>query len=333
MPRTSIVTLTMNPAIDVSVEVDHVTPERKLRCSTPRREPGGGGLNVARAIRRMDGASTAVYPAGGPPGEALRLLLDAEGLDHRPIGVEAWTRDNLIALESATGRQYRFCLPGAPLEPSEWRACLEAAIEVDDPVGWVVASGSLPPGVPDDFYARLGAAVARVGARFVLDTSGASLREGIASGAHLLKPNLRELADLAGRALESEAEQEAAARAMVDDGLAEIVVVSMGAAGALWVTAEGGGRIRSPTVPIVSRVGAGDSMVAAMVLALARGLEPRAAAVRGVAAGAAAVTTPGTELCRGEDVERLARAIDDEAATAWNAASSPASPTSGVRTA
>lgn len=301
----SIVTLTMNPAIDTSSTVDHVVPEHKLRRQAPRYDPGGGGLNVSRAIQKLGGSSLALYPAGGPTGQILRDLLDQEGLTHQLIPITGWMRENFTILEEASGQQYRFGMPGPTFHEAEWRQCLEVVADCAPPPDYLVGSGSLPPGIPDHFYAQLVRAVRDHGVRVVVDTSGAALRAAVQEGVYLIKPNLRELAQLAGSDLADETQQEAAAMTFVQEGRCEIVVVSLGAAGALLVHKEGCERIRSPTVPIQSKVGAGDSMTAGLVLSLARGLPIREAVRFGVAAGAAAVMTPGTELCRREDTERL----------------------------
>jgi 6-phosphofructokinase 2 len=302
----TIATLTMNPAIDKNSSVEQVIPEWKLRCKPPGHEPGGGGINVSRAIHRLDGQSVALYTAGGATGQMLQELLGYEGIiNHRPIQIENLTRQNLTVLEESSGRQYRFAMPGPMLRDAEWRQCLDEVAILEPKTGYIVASGSLPPGAPNDFYARMASIAKEMGSRVIVDTSGEPLRLAAREGVYLLKPNLRELRQLAGRDLEDEAQQEAAAREIVESGQAEVVVVSLGAAGALLVSAAGQERLRSPTVPIRSRVGAGDSMVAGIVLALARGASLSDAVRYGVAAGAAAVMTPGTELCRREDVERL----------------------------
>ena len=300
-----IVTLTLNPAVDKNTSIDRVVAEDKLRCNAPSREPGGGGINVSRVVRRLGGASRALYTSGGPPGEMLGGLLADEGLDHRPLPVTDWTRENLIVSEISTGRQFRFGMPGPTLTAAEVEAGLEALRTLDPAPEYLVASGSLPPGVPSDTYTAVAKTARALGARPILDTSGAALREARAAGWYLLKPNLRELQQLAGRTLETDPERIEAARGFIKQGWCEGIVLSMGAAGALLVTAEETLHVRSPTVPIESRVGAGDSMVGGLVLALSRGW-PLPDAVRfGVAAGAAAVMTPGTELCRRTDTERL----------------------------
>jgi len=305
----SIVTVTINPAVDLTTRVDVVTPERKLRCADTRREPGGGGINVSRAIRRMGGASTAIHTAGGPTGAMFGGLLDDEGIDRRAVESEEWTRENVIVDEAGTDRQYRFCLPGPALREREWRAMLEAVERFEPAPDYLVASGSLSPDVPEDFYARLAAVAEQTGARFVLDTSGEPLRRGSEARVFLLKPNVRELGDLVGREIEGEGDQEEVVTSLVSEERAEVVVLSLGAAGVLVATGEELERIRSPAVPIASRVGAGDSMVAGIVLALAEGKSMREAILHGIAAGAAAVTTPGTELCRGADVRRVHAAM------------------------
>lgn len=301
----TILTLTMNPAIDKSSRVEHVLPERKLRCRPPRHEPGGGGINVSRAIHRLGGRSSALYTAGGPPGKMLQDLLDSEEITHHPISVEGWTRENLVVYEESSDRQFRFGMPGAPLKEKEWKRCIEELASVDPKPDYLVASGSLPPGVPEDFYAWVARLARELGARFVLDTAAEPFRVAVREGVFLVKPNLRELNELAEREIEDESEQEELARQLIDEGRSEVVVVSRGAGGALAVWENGCEHLRAPTVPIKSKVGAGDSMVAGIVLKLAQQSTLREAIHFGVAAGAAAVMTPGTELCRREDAELL----------------------------
>lgn len=302
----STLTLTLNPTIDKSAEVDHVTSEKKLRCRSPRYEPGGGGLNVSRAIRKLGGESTALYLAGGLQGRRLQDLLDEEKLDHRPIPIAEPTRENLIVYEDKSGEQYRFGMPGPEVSESEWRGLLDSLRDRDPAPDYLVASGSQPPGVPDDFYARLARLCREREIRMILDASGPPLVEAIREGVFLVKPNVAELRTLAGTDdFQDEAELEELACRLTRDGVIEVVVASLGAAGAKLAWKDQCRRLRAPTVSIKSKVGAGDSMVAGIVLGLARGQSIPDAARFGVAAGAAAVMTPGTELCRREDAERL----------------------------
>jgi 6-phosphofructokinase 2 len=301
----TLVTITLNPAIDRTLVVDRVVPEKKLRTGPPRFEPGGGGINVARAACRLGGSALAVFPSGGDAGRLLERLLGTEHVPFRAIPIDGVTRENITIEETATRQDYRFVLPGPHLHPSDAHACVQAIEALTPAPAYVVASGSMPAGVEAGFLAELGARVKARGAKFVLDSSGAALSLALEAGVFLVKPNLPELCQIAGRPLEDDASQEAAARAIVADGRAEIVLASLGAGGALVVWRDGTARLRSPVVPIRSRVGAGDSTVAAMVMRLADGWTVLDAATFGIAAGAAAVMTHGSELCRREDTERL----------------------------
>ncbi|MFC4727264.1 1-phosphofructokinase family hexose kinase [Coralloluteibacterium thermophilus] len=304
MPR--IATLTLNPTVDVATGTPQVRHTSKLRCTAPRRDPGGGGINVARVVRILGGDGIAVYPAGGPWGAVLTSLLDGLDIPQQRVDIAGETRESFTVNEEESGRQFRFVLPGPTLAAEELEACL-AAIEALDPApAFLVVSGSNPPGVPPSFHESLMALARRIDARVVLDSSGAALRHAVeVGGLHLMKPSLRELGGLLGQVPEGEAAQAEAVHGLVARGAAEIVVLSLGEKGALMATRDGVERLAPFRVPAQSAVGAGDSMVAAMTLALARGLPPGDAVRYGMAAGAAAVMSPGTELCRREDVERL----------------------------
>ncbi len=301
----AIVTLTMNPAIDTSSSVDYVVPDRKLRCKPPRFEPGGGGINVVRALRKLAGQGTAFYPAGGPTGQILRDMLERERVSHNPIPIEGWTRENFNLLNESTGQQLRFVMPGPSMTEFEWQRCLDVLMAIRPFPSYIVVSGSLPPGVPDDFYVRVAHLAKDRDSRIVVDSSGAALRRVVNAGVYLLKASLRELGHLAGQEITTEALQEEVARQLVERGLCEIVLLSLGAEGGLMVTAQGKERVRPPTVPVRSMVGAGDSMVAGFLLSLVRGGSTKDAFRYGVAAGTASVMNPGTELCELEATERL----------------------------
>lgn len=299
-----IVTLTLNPAIDGASEADTVQPTRKVRTSNERYDPGGGGINAARVIKELGGPSLAVYLAGGVTGTALDRLLQARGIVLRRIEIADLTRVSHAVYERSTGLEYRFVPEGPEILPAEWRRCL--AVLEETSFDYLIASGSLPRGVPSDFYVRASRIAQRKGARFVLDTSGAALRETLAAGGvHLVKPSSGELAQLAGRALPDADAQEEAAMASVRSGATELMAVTLGRDGSFL--ARRGGVLRQAPMPVTARsaVGAGDSFVAAMTYALARGRPPEEAFRWGTAAGTAAVLTPGTELCRRDDVERL----------------------------
>lgn len=300
-----IVTLTINPAIDIFVNVPRAESTSKLRCSPPKRDPGGGGINVARVAHRLGGDVLPIYPVGGQIGKLLHRLLDREDIESLVTPSHVETRENFTAYEEATGQQYRFVLPGSPLHRAEWETCLGKLASLVGSPKFVVVSGSLPPGVPDDFFARAIRHAKTLGAMTVVDSSGAALRSALAEGVTLMKPNLVELGDLVGYALDGEAAQMAACRKLVADKRAEIVALTLGEDGALLVTENQAWRALPLAIEAVSTVGAGDSFLGGLVAALAAGKPLEQAFRVAVAAASAAVLTPGTGLCQPDDVKTL----------------------------
>ena len=303
MPQ--IVTLTINPAIDIFVNVDHVQSTHKLRCSPPKRDPGGGGINVARVAHRLGGDVLAIYPIGGQIGKLLHRLVERENIASLVTPSHVETRENFTAYEEETGEQYRFVLPGSRLHRAEWEAVLERLASLAEPPKFVVASGSMPPGAPDDFVARVARQAKALGAKTVIDTSGPALAAALAEGVTVIKPNLVELTQYVAKPLERDEDRIAACRKLVADGRAEIVALTLGDQGALLVTAKRAWRSVPLKIEAVSTVGAGDSFLGGLVAALAAD-EPLEQAFRvAVAAASAAVRTPGTGLCQPEEVKRL----------------------------
>jgi 6-phosphofructokinase 2 len=306
----TIATLTMNPALDLSCEVERVIDTHKMRATGERYSPGGGGINVARVFVRFGGQARCHYLSGGPVGTAYDNLVDLHQLVRRRTVIAGNTRASTTILERSSGREFRFVPEGPEVAESEWQALLDELGEAE--CDFVVASGSLPKGAPDDFYARAAKVAVERGARFVLDTSGRALAPGLAEGGvFLFKPSLGELGQLAGKELEGVEDAAAAAMEVVEGGRAEHVAVTLGHRGA--VLANRGGTTYQPAIPIKARssVGAGDSFLATMVYRLCAGDPPEEAFRYGVAAGAAAVLTPGTDMCRVEDVERLYRRLGE----------------------
>jgi 6-phosphofructokinase 2 len=299
--------LTLNPAIDVSTSVGHVAANRKLRCETPRYEPGGGGINVSVAMAELACKSTAVFPCGGPPGEIVRHLLVERGIDHKPVEIKGWTRWNLATRDQSSDDQYRFLMPGPEISNAEVDSCLDLLRSMEPEPDYIVVSGSLPPGVPPGVMRDLAVVAREHKARLVVDSSGEALRIAAREGVFLLKPNMRELCHVTDEDTSTEAGQEKAMRRLVDQGGCDVAILSLGVAGVLMATADRLERLRAPAVPIASRVGAGDSMVAGILVGLCRDYDILDAVRLGIAAGSAAVMTPGTELCRRKDVERLFR--------------------------
>jgi 6-phosphofructokinase 2 len=300
-----VVTLTINPALDLSTSVSSVTPVHKLRCAAAQYDPGGGGINVARVIRRMGGDVTAIYPIGGPTGELLHRLVGKEGIQSATVQVVNATRISFTVLEKETGDEYRFVLPGPSLIEEEWQECIEELERLPEPPDYLVMSGSLSPDVPDDFFARVARTAKQRGGKVVLDSSGPALAVGLAEGMYLIKPNLRELRELTGQSLDTEKSRVAACRSLVEAGHTEAVALTLGDQGALLVTHDVALRASALPIKAASSVGAGDSFLGAMVWAVASGHSLGEAFRYGVAAGSAALITPGTELCRFEDVSAL----------------------------
>lgn len=299
----TVVTLTMNPSLDISTSINSVAPELKLRCNAPTFHPGGGGINVSRAIQFLGGDSIAVYTAGGHTGHMLTQLLDEEQISNRPIPIDGLTREGFAVYEESSTLQYRFNMPGPELDADEWITCLEAVFDLNPK--YIVASGSLPPGVPIEFYGEVTRYAKQYDIRVIVDTAGDALKRAFGKGVYLMKPNLRELELFSGEAITGEDHIREVARRLIAEGLTEVIVVSMGAAGASLITKNDYAHMRAPIVQIQSKVGAGDSMVGGLVMALAEGRDLLDAVRFGIAAGTAAVMTPGTELCRETDTRRL----------------------------
>jgi 6-phosphofructokinase 2 len=307
-----IATLTINPVIDINVRIRQVVPERKLLCHSPVHQPGGGGINVTRALRKLDQPSRAVFPSGGGIGQQLEQLLEKEGIEYRAVDIREETRQNLIVNEESSGQQYRFGMPGPNLKEDEWQQCLQQIKNSDFVPDYLIASGSLPPGVPDDFYKIVTEYAAGANIKVIIDTKGIPLKKALEGELYLLKPNMRELSSLTGSDINNEAGQESAVKTVLRNHRVEIIVVSLGAAGVLMATKDSIERLRAPSVPVKSQVGAGDSMVAGIVYGLVNDMPLKQAIIYGVAAGTAAVMTAATDLCQKSDTERLYRSLSKE---------------------
>ena len=299
-----IITLTFSPCIDKTTSIPDLIPEKKLRCSEPVLDAGGGGINVSRAIKKLGGEATAVYPSGGCTGKLFDQLLARDQVPCINIQSHSETRENFIVVEEATGKQFRFGTPGTLLNEEEWQNCIKAIRDAEG-AEYIVASGSLPPGVPNDVFATIATIAKEKKARFSVDTSGEALKQAVNKGVFLLKPNLNELGALSGMPVAGTAQIIEAANEILNKNECEVVVVSMGAAGALMITKDQAEKIPAPRVTMRSTVGAGDSMLAGIVLSLTANASLLDAVRYGVACGSAATMNPGTELCRKEDAEKL----------------------------
>lgn len=300
-----IYTLTFAPSLDSATLTPQIYPEGKLRCSAPVFEPGGGGINVARAITFLGGKATALFPAGGATGEHLVSLLADEQVPVKTIEAKDWTRQNLHVHVESSGEQYRFVMPGAALTDDEFRQLEEQvlAIEADS---LLVISGSLPPGVNVSRLVQLIKSAQQHGIRCVVDSSGEALAAALEVGnIELVKPNLKELSALVQRDLTQPDDVREAAQEIVRSGKALRVVVSLGPQGALAVDSENCVQVVPPPVKSQSTVGAGDSMVGAITLKLAENASLEEMVRYGVAAGSAATINQGTRLCSRENTHKI----------------------------
>lgn len=302
--KPTIVTLTMNPALDITTSTEHVRPTDKVRCHGVRYDPGGGGINVARIARVLGASASAVFAGGGSTGDAVVNLLADSGVPFHRVKIAGNTRESFAVNEESTSQQYRFVLEGPSLTVAEQAQCLDELRMAARSAEFVVASGSLPPGVPADYYQRVSDVCRSLAIPLILDTSGGGLQH-VSSGVFLLKASVRELRECSGCELATESEQVAAAQELIRRGVTQAVVVSLGAGGALLVTASVSQQFSAIPMRAGSGAGAGDAMVAAITVGLTRGW-PLVKCVRlGIAAGAAMLLTPGTAACSRDDVEHL----------------------------
>jgi 6-phosphofructokinase 2 len=302
---TSIITITLNPALDKSITVKSLVPEKKLKAENVKTEAGGGGVNVSRALHKLGLDSEAFYLAGGYTGREFTTLLEKEGVKGNAIEIKGDTRENFIVLDNDSGKQYRFGMDGPKVEESEWLQVLER-IKIENDIQWIVASGSLPPGMSTDFFKQLAALARQKKAKLIVDSSGQALIDVVREGVFMIKPNLGELAALHG-ATENLSFEDAisAANKLIVANNCEMIAVSMGGEGALLITRDGQYHAKPPEVKVQSTVGAGDSMLAGLLYGLITGYSTIDMLRYGVAAGTAATLHPGTELCNKADTDRL----------------------------
>ncbi len=303
-----IVTLTPNPSIDRTISVAALEHGEVNRASGSRVDPGGKGINVARALTANGTSSLAVLPSGGPEGGLLEELLRRAGTAYAAVPISGTTRENIAVIEP-DGTTTKINEPGPALDDAELDALFAAvdaqlAGSADDPVAWVVGSGSLTPGMPADSYASLVRRAKAAGCRVAVDSSGAPLLAAVPAGPDLIKPNHEELEELVGRSLPTLEDVREAAAALVAGGIGT-VVVSLGRHGALLVGPEGIAQAAAHIDNPVSTVGAGDSLLAGYLHAVCRGAGPQEALATGVAWGAAAVSLPGSRMPTPEDVARI----------------------------
>ncbi|MEI3789340.1 MULTISPECIES: 1-phosphofructokinase family hexose kinase [unclassified Chryseobacterium] len=301
----TILTITLNPAVDKSSIVQNIIPEKKLRCDSPKYEPGGGGINVSRALKRLGITSDIFFISGGRTGGLLEELLKAEQLNIFPFHVTSETRENFIVLDISSNKQYRFGFPGEQLTQKQQKDILSSLSTVNACPDFVVISGSLPTETNPDFIRKLVNMYKSKGSKIIIDTSGEALKTAVEEGVFLLKPNIGELAFLVGKEKLEETDVDQAAQLIISQGKAEVVVVSLGSQGAVLFSASEKIRIEAPPVEVKSTVGAGDTMVAGMISVLVKGGDYKEVLSMGIACGSATTMTEGTGLFTRENAKHL----------------------------
>ncbi|SDX57711.1 1-phosphofructokinase family hexose kinase [Flavobacterium degerlachei] len=310
MKSFDIVTLTVNPALDKSAHFSGLVPEQKIRCEAPLYDAGGGGINVSKAISRLEGSSLAVMASGGPSGEMIKEILNKESISFQSIETKNWTRESFVAVDDNTNSQYRFNFPGTSVTDAEKNEIIKTIEGLDSE--FIVLSGSLREGLPVDFYQEIAKIAKKYNSKLIVDTSGEGLKKVLETGVYLIKPNVGELAKLIGvERLEME-EVNDAAKQIITNGGAVIVVVSLGPQGAVLVTKDSYDYVPAPNVAKKSTVGAGDSMVGGMVWALSQNKSLKEVIRWGVACGSAATMNEGTQLFKLEDAKRLYEWLKDK---------------------
>jgi len=299
-----IATLTLNPSLDQTVTVEGLVLDEANRWTRLRRDPGGKGINVSRVVYELDGDTVAYGFIGGLDGRALKQLLAQQKVPFDFTSIEEEIRSNFIIHDLATRRQTRIDAPGPHISSRELAGLLRKVRRFEPKPDFLVLAGSVPPGVPADIYRRLIEDAKRKNVKTVLDSDGVWLKEGIKAGPNIIKPNVHEAEELLGRKLKDETAIIQAAKTLHARGI-EMVAISRGKEGIILVSDNAVFKGVPPELEVNSAVGAGDATVAGLVLQLSRGKGLDEACRLAVAAGAAVVLTPGTELCHRADVERI----------------------------
>ena len=303
-----IITITFAPSIDKSATVPELISDKKMRCSIANAEPGGGGVNVARVINRLGGDVTAIFPSGGYTGTFFNHLLENESVPFISIQTKNETKENFVILDELSNKEYRFGMPSNEIFGNEWRDLIKV-IENQKNVDFIIASGSLPAGIPDDIYTQLSRIATITNAKFIVDTSGKSLQNAIKENVFLIKPNLEELGILLNKKNLKIENVDVEARKLINEKQCEIIVVSLGENGAMLVTKDETINIKPPKVQVKSTVGAGDSMLAGIVFGLLNKMALKECLQYGIACGTATTLNVGSALCEEKDVQKLLKII------------------------
>ena len=300
-----IITLTINPALDKSAKVNDITPFDKLECYDITYHPGGGGVNISRVLHRLGVESDCLFPYGGKTGEHLVELLKEQHVHVIGTPISNLTRENFAVFNTETKLQYRFGMPTSPFSEAELEP-IEALINTHVTSGDIfVISGSLPVGLPTQYYSKLIQNLKAKQVKVVVDTSGPVFNEVLKNELFLIKPNQKELARLAGKDSLTKSEREDFALKMVADNIAQYVVVSLGKDGAFMAHKNGIEYVSAPVISVNSTIGAGDSMVAGLIYAITQNKTPRNMLRWGVACGVAATLSEGSDLAHKDNIEKV----------------------------
>ncbi len=302
-----ILTVTLNSTVDIAAKVDVLTAGRKLRCEEPHTDPGGGGVNVSRAIKILGGESTPFVAVGGPTGDLVLWLLEAEGIKAISFPIDGLTRQSFSVRENKSREQYRFVLPGPEWSENMSRRALAEIVTLASDKDYLVVSGSLPPGIPDDFYIQLTKALSANSVRVILDSSGPALAATLEHSKHeffCIRFNRLEAEEIAKHELSDVETIEAFANDLLDRKVASVITVTRGSAGVVMVSKNETISLAPPIVETVNAVGGGDSYIAGFTLRLFNEDTLENACRYGVAAAASTMTTPATELCRRFDTDQ-----------------------------
>lgn len=298
-----IVTLTVNPALDLATTAKAVQPGHKIRTFDERYDPGGGGINVAKVIAELGGQTLALFASGGVTGRFVEEMLTTAKVPWQAVTIANACRISVTVHDQSNGLEYRFVPQGPRLAASDCANILDALRQVD--ADWLVASGSLAPGVPSDFYSKVASIAVGKATKFALDTSGSALTAALGHGISLLKPSLSEFEAIVGQEVRDLESQMTQAQRLAQSGAAEMIALTLGAAGVVLATADH--VIHSPAIVVAEKtgVGAGDSFLAGLVFALSEGRPFEEALRLALACGAAAVQGVGTAAVQRAAVDAL----------------------------
>jgi len=299
-----IATVTLNPSLDKIATVEELVVDEANRWTSLRRDPGGKGINVSRVVHELGGETIAYGFIGGIDGETLKHLLQQQGVPFDFTPIQGEIRSNFIITDLKTRRQTRIDAPGPHISRDELGKLIDKVTRIKPKPDFLVFAGSVPPGVPTDIYQQLIERAKKSGIKTVLDSDNKWLKEGIKAKPNVIKPNVHEAEELLETHLKDQAAIVEAVKTLVNRSI-DVAAISRGKNG--LIVANGGKilKITPPQVEVRSTIGAGDSTIAGLVLKLSQGHGIEEASRWAAAAGTAAALTPGTELCRREDVERI----------------------------